>query len=208
MVGRAARLAHGVRRPPQDEDEPAAAGRVAEYRALERGSEIKHEFVDGHVSARSGGTPEHARLAIDLACLLKRGLEGRPCRVFSSELRVRVEATRRATYPDLTVECGPLDSSPDDPNAVTNPTVLVEVISETSERTDRIERWAHDRRIPNVAAYVRVSQNEPRIESSRRDGTGWIFEEADPRQELMIGGVELAEAIDALYAGALDAPAR
>jgi len=186
---------------------PVETMTYAAYLALERGSEIKHEFVDGHVYAMSGGTPEHARLAIDLAYLLKRGLEGRPCRVFSSDLRVRIEATRRATYPDLTVVCGPVDTSPDDPDAVTNPTVLVEVISETSERTDRIEKWAHYRRIPSLAAYVLVSQDEPRIESYRRDGTRWIFEEAAPGQELVIGGVELAVAVDALYAGAL-APAR
>ena len=180
----------------------------AEYLALERGAEIKHEFVDGHVYAMSGGTPEHARLASALTFLLMRALEGRPCRVFSSDLRVRIEATRRTTYPDLTVVCGPVDTSPDDPDAVTNPTVLVEVISETSERTDRIEKWAHYRRIPSLAAYVLVSQDEPRIESYRRDGTRWIFEEAGPGQELVIGGIELAVAVDALYAGALAASAR
>jgi Uma2 family endonuclease len=118
---------------------------------------------------------------------------------------VRIEDTERSAYPDLTVVCGEPKTSPADRQAVTNPTVLVEVLSEGTERVDRIEKWAHYRRIPSLQAYVLVSQSERRIECYRREGPRWIFEEAGPGETLRIGGIDADVSIDALYASALSA---
>jgi Uma2 family endonuclease len=177
----------------------------AEYLAFERDSETKHEYVAGRVVAMAGGTPEHARLASRVARLIGNALEGRACETFSSDLRVRIEATNRSTYPDLTIVCGGIETSPIDPDAVVNPTVLVEVLSPSTETTDRLEKWAHYRRIPSLEAYVLVSHRERRIEAYRRDGRRWIFEEAGPGESLRVGGVEVDLAVDEVYDSMLSA---
>jgi Uma2 family endonuclease len=184
---------------------PSRKATYAEYLALERSSETKHEYVNGELYAMAGGSPEHARLAFELGYLLKAAFGDKPCRVFSSDARVRVEATDRSAYPDLTIVCGALETSPTDPDAIVNPTVLVEVLSPSTETTDRLEKWAHYRRIPSLQAYVLVAQDEARIETYRRDGRRWIYEEAGPGEVVRIGGIEVDVAIDALYASALPA---
>ena len=96
-----------------------------DYVMVEEMSPIKHAFLHGHGWAMAGATPEHAALAAKVASLLDRQLEGRPCRVFSSDLRVRVKATGLGTYPDVSVVCGRLEMDPDDPkkHTVTTPKV-------------------------------------------------------------------------------------
>jgi Uma2 family endonuclease len=136
----------------------------AEYLAIDRASETKHEFIAGMVYAMSGGTPAHARLAISIGGELRAQLAGKPCAVFSSDLRVRVLATGLATYPDLTVICGALEVDPEDAHTATNPVVIVEVTSPSSERYDRDVKYAHYRQIESLRAYVLVSQDERLVE--------------------------------------------
>ena len=109
---------------------------------------LKLKFVGGQIFAMSGGTPEHARLIAEVAFALRGLVDPNACRVFGSDLKVRVEATGLATYPDLTVVCGDLIVDKEDPNAVTNPKIVVEVLSPSTEAYDRGEKWAHYRRIP------------------------------------------------------------
>ncbi len=108
----------------------------ADYLRLESESPLKLEFSDGEVFAMAGGTPEHAALAMQLVRLLSRSLPAE-CRLFSSDLKLWIAATELATYPDLTIVCGPLERAAHDPNAVTNPRFLVEVTSRSSEQYDR-----------------------------------------------------------------------
>src|SRR5580658_8680889 len=88
----------------------------AEYVALERSSNVRHEYFDGAIYAMAGGSPEHAAVAVNVSTLLHVGLRGRPCRVHSSDLRVRVTDTGLETYPDVTVICGRAEVDPEDPN--------------------------------------------------------------------------------------------
>ncbi|MEX1368371.1 MAG: Uma2 family endonuclease, partial [Nannocystaceae bacterium] len=104
----------------------------AEYCALERESAIKHEYLRGEVYAMTGGTLEHARLGGRLIHLLTRELEGRPCQVLTSDARVRVESTDLDTYPDVSVVWGELVSAADDERALVNPTLVVEVLSDST----------------------------------------------------------------------------
>ena len=97
--------------------------------------------------------------------------EGR-CRAYGSDLRVRVSATGLATYPDVTVVCGPREVDPEDPNSVINPTLLVEVLSPSTEAYDRDEKFAHYKRIPSLRQYVLVSHDERRVEVWTRDAAG------------------------------------
>lgn len=141
----------------------------AEYMAAEDVALEKHEFLDGQVFAMSGGTPEHAALAAACSHALSNALAGRPCRVFSSDLRVRIRATGLTTYPDVSVVCGTLETDAEDPHAINDPLLLVEVLSDSTEAHDRGEKAAHYRRIPALREYVLISQRQRRVEVYRRN---------------------------------------
>lgn len=140
-----------------------------EYLAQEERSEGKHEYVRGQVFAMAGGTPEHSALSAATIAALSAVLRGKPCRVYTGDLRIRVPETDLATYPDVAVVCGKLETSKDDRNAATNPIVLVEVLSDSTERHDRGAKFAHYRHIASLREYVLVDQNERRVEVYRRN---------------------------------------
>jgi Uma2 family endonuclease len=148
-----------------------------EYIAHEAASNVKHEFFDGQIDGMDGGTPSHAALAAAVTGQLYAQLRAGDCRAFSSDLRVRVASTGLATYPDVTVVCGTREVDADDANTVTNPTLLVEVLSPSTEEYDRGEKLDHYRRIPTLRYVVLVSSDERRVETwSRSDGDVWTSE--------------------------------
>lgn len=180
----------------------------ADYLAAERRAATKHEYVNGRVYAMAGGTPEHARLAAAVAGDLREALRGRPCAVYSADLRVRVVATGRSTYPDVTVVCGALERAGDDADAVVNPTVIVEVLSDTTEADDRSDKWAHYQRLPSLREYVLVGQRQPRIEVFSRDPSTpdvWRYRDHGPGARLELPSLAVSIALDAIYADPLRA---
>jgi Uma2 family endonuclease len=171
-----------------------------EYLAFEERAERKHEYLRGEVLAMAGGTPEHGALAMSVGILLGRALQGRPCRVYSSDVRVRIEATDLATYPDVSVVCGRLERAADDANAIANPVLLVEVLSDSTEAYDRGEKAAHYRRIPSLREYLLLSQHAPRLEAYRRtDGGHWELYEARAGESLTLASVGVTLATDEVY---------
>lgn len=142
----------------------------AEFLAHEETSGVRHEYLRGETFAMAGGTPEHAVLCASLMGELRTRLTGGPCRVFSSDLRVRIEETDFSCYPDITVVCGDIQRSAIDKNAVTNPSLVIEVLSESTEAHDRGAKMAHYRQISSLREIVLVSQEPPRIEVWRRAG--------------------------------------
>ncbi|HJQ40359.1 MAG TPA: Uma2 family endonuclease [Thermoanaerobaculia bacterium] len=151
----------------------------ADYLLVERDSEIKHEFDAGEILARPGGTTRHNALAVHVAATLEQ-TRASGCIVFESSQRVRIIATGRATHPDLSMVCGPIeyDAEDDAHTTITNPVLLIEVLSSTTETGDRGNKWMHYQRIPSLQEYVLVSQ-EPRIEVFRRKPSGtWEYFEA------------------------------
>ena len=179
--------------------QPATSVSYAEYLAIERASETKHEYVNGQVYAMAGGTPEHARLALSFGAELRAALRARPCVVFSSDARIRIRATGRSTYPDLSVVCGRRESAPDDADAITNPVVLVEVLSDSTELSDRGDKWRHYQQLPSLMEYVLVSQHEPRIELFRRDGSHWQYETVGPGGTLVLASLDARLSVDDIY---------
>lgn len=148
----------------------------ADYLAIERDSEIKHEFDAGEILAMAGGTARHSVLAANIVTSL-RNTRPPGCTVFQSDMRVRITATGRATYPDASMVCGAIEYDPEDAarTTITNPVLLVEVLSVTTEKGDRGNKWMHYQRIPSLQEYVLVSQ-EPRIEIYRRLPSGtWEY---------------------------------
>jgi Uma2 family endonuclease len=150
----------------------------AEYVSLEEISRVKHEFLDGHVWAMAGGSPEHAAVAVNIVALLHAQLRDRPCRVYTSDLRIRVRETGLGTYPDVTVICGRVELDPEDPkqHTATNPKLIVEVLSPSTEDYDRGEKLAHYKRIPSLEEVVLVAHEERRLELWRREGNVWTAE--------------------------------
>ncbi len=178
----------------------------AEYLAAEAVAEVRHEYLNGDVWEMAGGTIEHGALAAAVARELGVALRGKPCRAFSSDVRVRVPETDLATYPDLSVVCGQLETAKDDKDAITNPVVLVEVLSDSTEAYDRGAKWAHYRRIASLHEYVLVSQAEPLIEVYRRT-PGGRFEllEARAGETIELASIGARLDVSGVYANPLDA---
>ena len=151
----------------------------AEYLEIERAAEFKSEFFEGEMFAMAGGTPRNSRIGTNLAREFGNRLTRGHCEPYNADLRIKIEATGLLTYPDLSVICGPLQFAQGTDDTVVNPTVLVEVLSDSTEAYDRGKKFEHYRQIPALQEYLLVSQTEPRIEQFIRQPDGrWLLNEA------------------------------
>ena len=170
---------------------------VEEYLELEETAQVKHEYLDGRIYAMSGATDYHALITANVIGLVHAQLRGRPCRVYSSDLNVRVERTGLHTYPDVSALCG-------EPRltgrkvagkqnlVLLNPSVLVEVLSPSTEAYDRGTKFKHYRQIPSLREYVLVAQDEMLVERYGRaaEGAEWIYADArDPDGEITLPSI-------------------
>ncbi len=156
-------------------DAPRRRVSEAEYLAEERRSAVRHEYVNGEMYAMAGGTPLHAAIAANLARVLGNALRGGTCGIASSDLRVHVASTGLYTYPDLTVVCDRIERHPKDETVIVNPTVVVEVLSDTTEAYDRGAKFRHYEHIPTLKEYLLVSADGRRFEHFRRLERGqWL----------------------------------
>lgn len=182
--------------------EPAQRVRYTyeEYRLFEDSADVKHEYLDGQILAMAGGTPSHAALAAAVIGNLERQLEGQPCYTLTADLRVRIPATGMATYPDVTVVCGDALFDSHDPNAVVNPTLLVEILSDRTEAYDRGEKFEHYRRLPSLQEYVVVSHRERSIEIWRRDAQGtWSRRACGRGEAATLTSIQVELHVDRIY---------
>jgi len=170
-----------------------------EYLALDEASNVRLEFYAGDIYAMAGGTPEHAALCLQVGSSLNVQLEGRPCRVYGSDLRVRVLATGLATYPDVSVVCGPLERDPEGKNTILNPRLVVEVLSPSTADYDGGEKREHCQQIPALREVVLVAHDERRIEVHRRGPQGWSRHQAGPGESIELGSISCHLDVDALY---------
>lgn len=173
----------------------------ADFLAHEEASADKHEFLEGDIYAMAGGTPEHAALSVAISTMLSihLGLSG-PCRVFSSDLRVRVLATSLVTYPDVTVVCGALERDPESRVTVTNPTVVVEVSSSGTEEWDRGEKREQFQQIRSLNEILVVCHREPLLEVWRREPDGtWAHDVAKAGQSVRLTSIGCELAVDEVY---------
>lgn len=171
-----------------------------EYLAALEISGVKLEYCDGEIYAMAGGTPAHADLAASITRLLGNALSGR-CRVSSSDLRVRIEATDLSTYPDVTVVCGDRHVSGIDRNAVTNPTLLVEVTSNSTEDYDRGEKLNHYRQCDSVRTVLFVSHRRTQVTIVVRTDAGWEQLERRSGEHVELSTPALRFGVDELYDG-------
>ncbi|HWO22175.1 MAG TPA: Uma2 family endonuclease [Kofleriaceae bacterium] len=154
---------------------------------------VKHELVDGEIFAMAGGTVEHAALSTSISALLVAKLRGGPCRAYSSDLRIRILEASIATYADVTVVCDPVERDPESPTHVTNPRVVIEVLSKSTESYDRDEKRLYYQQLQSLGEYVLVAQDRRRVEVWRRAGDAWAhsIHEAGAKVPLSSIGVEL-----------------
>ncbi len=150
------------------------------YLAREREAEVKSQYVDGEIFAMSGASRIHNRISSNLNGLLFAQLRGKPCEVFQSDMRVQVGSERMYTYPDVVVVCGEPQFGDRHQDTLINPTVIVEVLSPSTEKYDRGEKFARYRRhLPTLTDYLLISQDQPQIEHyARQPDDRWLLSEA------------------------------
>lgn len=149
-----------------------------EYLALERQKiDGKAEYVDGHIYAMTGASRKHNLITINIASMLHSQLRGRPCEAYANDMRVKAAKARSYFYPDLTVVCGQPELEDGHFDTLLNPTVLVEVLSPSTEAFDRGGKFTRYRRIASLQEYLLVSQDQALIEQYWRHNDVWILAE-------------------------------
>lgn len=147
-----------------------------EYLEIDRAAEQKSEYVDGQMFAMAGGSRNHNLIVTNLARELSLALKGRPCEVYPSDLRIWIPENNRYTYPDASVVCGDPEFLDEHLDTLLNPTLIVEVLSPTTELYDRGKKFERYRSIESLQSYVLVSQDERRVEQYVRQADGrWLF---------------------------------
>lgn len=151
---------------------------VAEYLDREEDSLDKHEYRDGEILLMAGASPNHGLIAANTIRAFGNRLTGKPCRIYDSSVRVRIPRTVLYTYPDATVFCGELRTDPNDAKGetATNPRVIIEVLSPSTEAYDRGEKFTRYRMLDSMEEYLLISQTNASVESFYRqpDGT-WLL---------------------------------
>lgn len=170
---------------------------VEDFLAFEAEEPERYEFVGGVVRMMTGGSAAHSAIKLNVALALRAALGSGPCRVDADDLKVLTETA--VMYPDVLVTCRPL--APDD-DRVADPTVVVEVLSPTTERHDRIAKWREYQRIGSLRHFVVVEQKERRIEVYTRTETGWELATVEPPEDAVIlRAVDAHLSLEAIYQG-------
>jgi len=182
---------------------------VDEWRELEqRSRDVKHEYIDGYVYAMAGGTLDHSLVAVNAVALLNDAFGDGPCIAYNSDAAARLSPTCY-TYPDATVTCDEHDRGRI--REVRTPSLIVEVLSDTTEAYDRGDKFGYYRACPTVQEYVLVSTRHQLVEVFRRTLKGWEYQAYRPDDEVELTSMSLRFPLAALYrrttvSEALDAP--
>jgi Uma2 family endonuclease len=183
-----------------------------EYLAAEREAALKSEYLDGQIYAMAGASPEHNTISVNVLVSIGTHLKGRPCQAFGSDQRVAVTETGLYAYPDVTVVCGKLVLDDERGDTLLNPTVVIEILSPSTEAWDRGVKAEHYRRLASLQEYLLIAQDRPHVERYvRKDDGSWVLWEASGldasiRIEAIALHLPLAELYDRVEFG--EAPAR
>lgn len=176
---------------------------AAEYLAFDRAADSRHEYVDGQIFAMSGGTSNHAFLIFNTAHQIKLQLGGRNCSLSVGTLRLQAAPGESYFYPDVMVLCPQPRHVDDRKDTVDNPILIVEVLSNSTERWDRVGKFTQYRRLASLKEYVLVTQDEMLIEwYTLRDNGEWVYREAHgPDAHCHLDSLDLSISLAAVYAG-------
>ncbi len=148
---------------------------VEEYLAFEQESDVKYEYIDGEIFAMSGGTDNHSSIAVNCVVELGVQLRGKKCRVFNSDMKVKISDIKYV-YPDFTVVCGKTEFSDEKRMMLTNPTLVAEV-SGSSMNYDKGLKADYYRSLPSVQAYIVIAQDNIAVQLYTRQDNGWLLSE-------------------------------
>jgi len=149
-----------------------------EYLALERKAEYKSEYLNGEIFAMTGASRKHNLIAVNIVGILLPQLKGKPCELYVNEMRVKVTSAGLYTYPDVAVVCGEPKFEDEYVDTLQNPTLLIEILSKSTERYDRIAKSDYYRTLDSLAEHLLVAQEEYRIEQYTRQEEGhWLLAE-------------------------------
>jgi phenylacetic acid degradation protein len=187
-------------------EEPARAYRnekltVDEYLEMEEKSDEKHEYYKGQIFAMSGPKLDHVRITMNMVALLMKRLRGSGCEVFATDLRVYVESEDLLTYPDLSIVCGePVTRNNDDWN-LTNPSVIIEVLSKTTMVYDRGTKFELYKGLTSLREYILVDSRSVLVEQFYKDGEGrWVWRKYDQlTDKIGIGTVHVELTLGEIY---------
>lgn len=149
------------------------------YLALERRAKHRSEYINGSILAMAGASRQHNLIAGNVFGELRAQLRGRPCEAYINDMRVKISATGLYTYPDVAALCGEPDFEDVHVDTLLNPSVIVEVLSESPEAYDRGEKFAHYRRLESLREYILIAQDKVRVEHYVRQGDQWVLSEAN-----------------------------
>lgn len=173
---------------------------LEQYFELERNSDEKHEFYQGQIYLMSGGTPYHSLIASNIARNLGNTLK-KPCKVFNSDLQVYVKSNGLVTYPDVSVICGSLDYAKEERNAVTNPVIIVEVLSPSTARYDEKTKFNLYKGLDSFEDYLLADSREMNVTYYHKIGPNqWVQEiYTKPQDEVVIRSKNVVLTLEQIY---------
>jgi Uma2 family endonuclease len=176
-----------------------------EYLALEREASTKSEYLNGGIYAMTGGTPKHSEIASNIIMSIGLLLKRKQCHVYTSDLRIASANSQLITYPDVSIVCGEPQFRDTKNDVVTNPIVLIEVLSDSTEAYDRGKKFNYYRTIESLQDYILVSQQEPLIDLYSREPNGsWRIQSIaglDPDGEVIIPSINCQLLLADVYDG-------
>ena len=169
-----------------------------EYLGIERNSEIKHEYFDGEIFAMSGASEAHNLIVANTLFSLMSQLRKRPCRVYPSDMRLKIERTTLYTYPDVMIVCGERKFGDKEKDMLLNPDVIIEVLSDSTETYDQFGNY---RQIASLKEYVLISQHDRKIEKFMKTADRrWVLDETDEHDpEIILESVGCTLTLDEVY---------
>ncbi len=172
---------------------------VAQWRDLERTGDVRHDYIDGYIYAMAGGSRAHSAIAVNALAMLHAALGAGPCQVYTSDVATRVSASRY-TYADVVVTCAADDQATRADSEVVEPRVVIEVLSESTERQDRGRKWDDYRQCASLQEYVLVGTEYQRVEVYRRTEQGWgLYHIYGPRDEVELTSISVRLPVALLY---------
>lgn len=171
-----------------------------EYLALERQARHRSEYVNGRIYAMAGASRTHNLIAGNVFAELREQMRGRPCEAYVGDMRVKVSRTGLYTYPDVAALCGEPRFEDAHGDTLLNPALVVEVLSDSTERYDRGEKFSHYRRLDSLREYVLAAQDRVRVEHYLRQGEHWVLTEISDREgTLVLSSVDCTLGLRAVY---------
>jgi len=172
-----------------------------EYLETESLAEYKSEYYKGEIFAMAGGTPEHSAICFNLIRRVAEAIDNKNCRGFESNMKLEIAEADAFVYPDLMVICGAVEFAENRKDAITNPVLIIEVLSPGTESFDRGKKFEYYQMIPSLKEYVLVSQDTPAVETYfRQDKNQWLYTVAKGLDEtVLLNSIEYEIALKDIY---------